>query len=91
MEFDRATIVPGTNAGVLRAWSGERFDLTGLSPPEAGTVSVRGRFLDDRTIEVNALHVHRAGARDIASYLGLTLVVLWWGLTLFRPRKRRGE
>jgi hypothetical protein len=39
---------------------------------------VRGRFVDESTVEVHDLHEHFAGFRDGASMLGLFLVAVLW-------------
>jgi len=41
-------------------------------------VSLRGRFIDRQTVQVEAIHVHAPLLRDASSYLGLALVFLAW-------------
>lgn len=71
--FDRA----GVGGGRFEAYSGETFELAGARI-EDGAVSFRGRFLDERTIVVEAVHRHWPHARDLASYVGLALVGAIW-------------
>ncbi|MFQ5466707.1 MAG: hypothetical protein ACE5DS_01095 [Kiloniellaceae bacterium] len=77
--FDRARFEPAPGGGTLTTFAGEAVRLTGPAVPgTAGTVSIRGRFLDPHTVFVEAAHVHWPWARDMASYLGLGLVLLVW-------------
>ena len=77
--FDRARFEPAPGGGTLTTFAGEAVRLVGPAVPgTAGTVSIRGRFLDRRTVFVEAAHVHWPWARDLASYLGLGLILLVW-------------
>jgi hypothetical protein len=78
VEFDRNAVVIEDGRPSLRAWTGERHPLAGAAPAEAGTVSVRGRFLDGSAVDVLAWHAHPPGVRDAASTAGLAVVLAWW-------------
>lgn len=57
------------------------YEWVALAPPvpeEAGTVSLRGRFADPETLEVQDFHRHPEGIRDLLSYLGLLAIFLVW-------------
>ena len=73
--FDRASF-DGTSIATL---AGERLAVEGekLGPP--GTLSLRGVFLGRDRIAVHAAHRHWPLARDLFSYVGLSLVLLAWG------------
>ncbi|WP_428929739.1 hypothetical protein [Marinibacterium sp. SX1] len=87
--FDRARVDVTPEGAQLMAWTGARFALTGLAPQASGTWSVQGVLGDGGEIVVTALHAHPPGLRDLASYVGLACVALWWGLCLWRPGGRR--
>jgi len=90
--FDRAYYEHASPAGKLRISTGEKLDVVGLNVAYSARVSVRGRFLDPKTIQVDAYHVHLPHFRDNASYLGLGLIALIWGWSgfcLWWPPKRR--
>ncbi|UWQ21577.1 hypothetical protein [Jannaschia sp. W003] len=86
--FDRARleVAPGGDA-VLHVWTGDAFAVAGTVPERSGQVSVRGVFRDARTVELQAVHAHPDGLRDMASYVGLALVAGFWLLCLV-PRRR---
>lgn len=81
VELDRVDYEPGGAgggpAGRLEVTGGE-LRASGRLPPGAATVSVRGAFVDRRTVRVTEYHVHRSGERDLASYVGLALLAAVW-------------
>ena len=77
--FDRNRLLRNGEAAELIAWTGEHFAVSGTLPETDIMASVRGRFQDHRTVEIAAFHEHSSGLRDLASYLGLGLVLAWWG------------
>lgn len=83
ISIDRNRLVQGPQGPELRAWTGDRFTLTGkdgVAIPEGDAlISLQGHFSDPGRIEVDALHRHAEGVRNITSYLGLLLVLAWWG------------
>lgn len=87
VEFDRIRYVDdgGPGGGALVVWTGERLAATGLTPEGTTKVSVRGRFVDETTVEILELRTHPPGQRDLASVAGLLLVLAWWLRSLHRP------
>jgi hypothetical protein len=71
VEFDRAYFFQRDGNAILRAFTGEEFSLLGqadsASGAMSGTISVRGRFVDESIVAVDDLHEHSAGFRDGAS------------------------
>lgn len=89
VEFDRNRHLVEGETHLLQTFADERLRLTGNVPELPGTVSLRGRFLDPATVEVEDWHRHWPRFRDLASYLGLGLAAAAW-LTGGR-RKRRED
>ena len=87
IEFDRRPYVKMPQKNVLQSWTNEEFQLFGKSLDQSGTVSIRGRFLDQQSIKVLDIHEHVWGFRDGSSYLGLVLLFTMWGLAFFRTWK----
>lgn len=83
--FDRRPVLEAPGGPVLDAWTGERIALAGAGPETPGTYSLTGIFQAPDAIEVSTTHAHPKGLRDIASYLGLLLILAWWGRCLLRP------
>lgn len=95
--FDRVLYVPRPDGDALIVtWAGEELAVAERPLDRSTTVSVRGRFLDETTVEIRELHAHWAGLRDLASYVGLLLVLAWWLRSLWglvraaRSDHRRG-
>lgn len=86
--FDRVRYeVAPDGRGLIVSWTGETFEATGERPTEAAVLSLRGRFLDASTIEIHAFHRHYRYARQVASLLGLALVVWLVGPLRIVPRR----
>lgn len=81
--FDRNQVTVGPQDTTLAAWTGEQFRLTGAVPAQNGLYSLSGRFISATEVEVLASHRHAGPLRDIASYLGLLFVLLWWAASLW--------
>jgi hypothetical protein len=86
-EVDRANVAGGEGGAWIELVDG-RVELVGELPPRPARASLRGRFRDAHTLEVESFHVHAGGRRDLASYLGLAaalgIVALSW-----RAQRRR--
>ena len=80
LEIDRATYKAATNT--LECYIDKKLKI--INPPriQSGTISIRGHFLDEETIELQEYHLHKS-FRDYASYTGLFLVLLLWGHTFY--------
>ncbi len=75
IELDRPWLDREGTAAGLRLFTGERLRIRGVVEAAPGSVSVRGRFVEQQAIEVLELHPHAAG-RDLASYAGLALAAV---------------
>jgi len=89
VEFDRAIYQHRPGGGTLTDFAGETFKTEGLVPARSGQVSVRGRFVGPNTVSIEDLHRHWPRIRDLLSYLGLAMLLLAWGRSLW-PAVRRG-
>ena len=87
IEFDRRPYVHTGQKKILRSTNNEEFQLHGKSLPQSGTVSIRGRFLDPKSIKVIEIHEHVWGFRDGSSYIALLLLLTMWGVAFFRTWK----
>ena len=76
--LDRATYRPGPDGGTVVTFAGETLSVRGELPDRSSVVSLKGRFVDQRRIEVDSSHVHRGGLRDAASVAGLALLAALW-------------
>ena len=85
VEFDRNAYRYDSGSGVLRTFAGETLMLQGADLNTSGTVSLRGRFIDRQTVQVEGMHAHAPLLRDASSYLGLALVFLAWLRSLWSP------
>lgn len=89
VEFDRNAYSRGRNGDYLETFAGEELAVRGLTHDRSGSVSVRGRFVDENTVEILALHAHWRWFRNAASYAGLVIVATVWMMTVARYAKER--
>lgn len=76
VEFDRVDLHLRGDSAVLRTFADEDLEVVGVLPSGSSVVSVRGRFVDPKTVQNAELHVHDGAWRDYASYLGLSALVI---------------
>lgn len=92
--LDRARYVAGTRT--LFPGTGGAFDAAfadaGMAPEEDAVLSIRGVLSGADRILVTEAHSHDGRARDIGSYLGLAILVIWWvraGARTLRAQENR--
>jgi len=79
LELDRASYSATSNT--IRCYLDKNLKISNLPIMESGIISIRGDFLDEKTIKLREYHVHKI-FRDYASYAGLLLTLLLWTHTL---------
>ncbi len=84
VELDRARARRQRGELWLELWTGEELRAVDASALPEGTVSLRGRFRDARSLVVESHHAHWSAARDWASYVGLAFVAAFWLRSLAR-------
>lgn len=83
LEIDRARYTATTQT--LECYLDKHLEITNLPAMTSGTISIRGHFLDEKTIELHDYHIHKI-FRDFASYAGLSLTLLIWIHSLMHQR-----
>jgi hypothetical protein len=89
--FDRAPVIHRDGKVILMAADGEEFLVAGPTTLEPGVVSLRGRFLDRRTLKADDVHRHWGVVRDYPTLLGLLLIAVIWVKALWLQRTRSGK
>lgn len=92
VEFDRNYVVVQDGIPTLRTAFGELLVLNEPVGDHGNLVSIRGKFSDNHSIDVQHSHGHTR-FRDRASMVGLLLVLLTWFVFFvrqFRSSKRNG-
>ena len=82
-EFDRANCRPAE--GYMQCFNSTEIRVTGVFLEKPSTLSLRGTFISENEFRVSESHIHNRAFRNGASYLGLTMIALFWITALFRP------
>ena len=85
--FDRVAYRKEESRGTVRTFGKEILYLDSTPLNHSGTLSLKGRFIDQNTLHLNEWHEHTPFVRDTASILGLGVLAVLWGCSFFR----RGE
>lgn len=83
VEFDRNKLQSTSEGMVLKTFFGEEIRLTGNLPNAPGILSLKGRFTDPQSLEVEQFHFHTP-FRDWFSYAGLAWLLFFWVVLFFR-------
>lgn len=84
VELDRERYLDRPEGDLIRTFAGEEIHPRGVDLDTSTTVSLQGHFVAPDTVAVEALHRHRSGLRDLASYVALAVLLLVWGQALRR-------
>lgn len=88
VRMERRPYVQESGEDVIITLAGESLRVVGDTRASSPQVSVIGEFVDQDAIRIDRLHEYRAPWRDLASYAGLGLVLVFWCLALWRERAR---
>ena len=91
IEFDRVSYSIQTPNGSIRTFAKENIQLQGVPPDQSGTISLKGRFVDQEMIHVDEWHEHVPFFRDTASIMGLGLLTILWLSSFFMKRENQGN
>lgn len=78
VKFDRNPYVRDKSGDRIWTFAGEELIAVGARPEKSGTVSARGQFVDETTVELLEVKRHAPYFRDIASVFGLLILALIW-------------
>ncbi len=77
IELDRSEYKTKNNKNMQRTYAGQEIEVEGITLNESNNVSVQGAFIHKKLIKVSNYHTHNVIFRDIASYIGLLLVLFY--------------
>jgi hypothetical protein len=89
VELDRSYY--SAKEATITLFSGEKVSIIGQLPEKSGPISIKGRFLDQKTIQTDAYHSHNS-TRYYASIIGVLFSSIIWIVLLARNLgKNRGS
>lgn len=88
VEFDRARYIQEADEEYLYPYFKEKLYLQNFDYNGFGKISIRGKFIDEKNIEVIEFHEHYALWRDSLSYIGIIMILLIWIFALIIEKRR---
>ncbi len=82
--YDRVRLEACDGRTCLLEPFGTRIEALDVTTELPATVSLKGTLLDARRLEVTDYHVHLPYFRDVASYVGIAVIALYWVLPILR-------
>lgn len=86
VEFDRNYYQQGPSGGLLRTFAKEDLEVEGVTLGRSKVISARGTFVSEKQVRIEEYHLHEPPIRDIANYIGLSLVGMLWFCAIWRGR-----
>jgi hypothetical protein len=84
VEFDRVLYEKGKNGDTIETFGDERIRVLKNLFDAPSQVSVRGRFIDSKTLEIFEIHKHVWWFRDGSSFIGIMLIISMWAVAGLR-------
>lgn len=78
VQFDRERYKRGVKGDTIFSFAAEGFAVRGERASNSSRVSAQATFVARDTVLIRSLQEHAPGLRDVASYLGLLLLLLLW-------------
>ena len=89
IRMDRRPYEQRAEGDVVITLAGEPLRVTGDTRATSPKVTLIGDFVETDAIRIRELHEYHSPWRDLASYVGLGLVVLIWVAELIRDQRSR--
>ena len=89
IELDRALCMTTGDTTSVRLFTGESVHVLGIPEQCDSAASIRGVFVAQTTIQADDVHLQSTWFRDGASYVGLSLIMIWWLLDMGRFLRQR--
>lgn len=86
-EIDRRSYKFENGSGFINTFAKEAIELKNISLNTSEIISIKARFIDEKTAEVIDYHVYSVLLRDGSTYVGLILIFIFWILSFYRNRK----
>jgi hypothetical protein len=84
MEMDRAPFKHSGDLTAIQLYAGQFITLTGIAEglPNQGKISIRGSFVAHDIFQADEYHLNDGAFREIASIVGLSIVLIYWLIVL---------
>lgn len=87
-EIDRRLYRFENEEGLINTFADEDIKLKNINLKSTETLSIRARFVDEKSAEVIDYHIHSALFRDGSSYAGLIMIFLFWFISFFKQKMK---
>jgi hypothetical protein len=83
VDLDRRPYTKRRTGDTVRTFAGEDLRVVGEQSSTSGHVSIRGVFIDSKTINAHDLHEAKGWLRDGPSYIGIAIFMIVWARDWF--------
>ena len=87
-EIDKRPYRFENGTGIIKTFANEDIELKKINLKTSETISLKARFIDEKTAEVFDYHIHSPLFRDGSSYIGLTLILIFWIIPFYKYGKK---
>jgi hypothetical protein len=85
-EIDRRSYRYENGIGIINTFADEDIILKNIDLETAEVISVKAKFIDEKTAYVLDYNVHSAAFRDGSSYAGLLMILIFWGASVYKNK-----
>ena len=86
-EIDRRPYRFENGIGVINTFANEDIELKNINLNKSETISIKARFIDEKTAEVIDYHVYSILFRDGSTYIGLAMIFIFWIFSFYKNKK----
>ncbi len=87
-EIDRRSYRFENGKGFINTFANEDIQLKNININSSETISIKARFIDEKTAEVIDYHVYSVLFRDGSSYAGLIMILVFWIFSFYKNRNK---
>jgi len=88
-EIDRRPYRFEKGVGIINTFADEDIELQNMDLKSSETISIKARFINEKTAEVIDYHVYSVLFRDGSTYAGLFLIIIFWIFSFSKSRRSK--
>ncbi len=86
-EIDRRSYKFKNGSGFINTFANEDIELKNINLTQSETISIKARFINEKTAVVIDYHVYSVLFRDGSTYIGLAMIFIVWIFSFYKNEK----